>query len=431
MRRVALTVVAGVVASLGVVGPAHAAGIVISNVKVAWSSAAHTHVRVTWEESDPTGNRVFPEYPWTTGDGRELKTADPNQVDFPVSEFYASPEVRMNVFGITDAGVNTAGLVSSEPFDAMPKPVPVIDDVVAVNGTYTMRWHSAPAPADENPGDPLDLPNAPHNYQVLVRPTPITAWALVASTGAAATATFRTQGAPPFTVATRDNNEWPRQPEALWTEFYSGRLGPASVPTSTTYGQPTVITGRFDRMGRACQPESCVTTPIGDIPRTAVLQARANAASPWYAVGSTSTYDSGSFRFAPVAWGTREYRVAVPDRFAGNNFSVGAIGTTSATTLTRPKVLASFAAPAVKLGQAARARISVSPAANVRSTLQRWDGTAWRDVKWVDLKSGWGDYTFAATQRGSYAYRFLVPSFTYAGRLLAWQVSPTFVLTAS
>ena len=72
----------------------------------------------------------------------------------------------------------------------------------------------------------------------------------------------------------------------------------------------------------------------------------------------------------------------------------------------------------------------MSPAANVRTTLQRWDGTTWRDLKWVDLKSGWGDYTFAATQRGSHAYRFLVPSFTYAGRPLAWQVSPNFAPTA-
>ena len=81
------------------------------------------------------------------------------------------------------------------------------------------------------------------------------------------------------------------------------------MPAATTYGQPTVITGRFAGWATPAPQEGCGTTPIGDIPRTVVLQARATAASPWYAVGSTLTYDSGSFRFAPVAWGSREYRV--------------------------------------------------------------------------------------------------------------------------
>jgi hypothetical protein len=433
VRRVAAAVVAGLVLTLGLVSPARAAGaagIVLSNVQVAWSSAAHTHVRVTWEESEPTGNRVFVEYPWDRTSARELATAAPNQVDLPVADFFASPVVRIGVFGITDAGANTAPTVHSAPFDTLTRAVPVVDQVVAVNGTYTLRWHSAPDPVDENPGDPLDLLNVPHHYQVFVRPLPITAWSLVGSPGPVATATFRTQDPPPFTVAVRDSNEWTRSPAVLWTEFYSGRLGPVTVPAATTYGQPTVISGRFDRIGRRCVEATCSTTPIGDIPRTVVLQARADATSPWYAVGTAQTYDSGSFRFAPVARGTRQYRVAVPDRFAGNNFSLGAIGPAS-TALTRPRVLASFADSTVKLGQPARARISVSPAVNVRTTLQRWDGTAWRDLKRVDLKSGWGDYTFAATQRGSYAYRFLVPSSTYGGLPLTWQVSPTFVLTAS
>ncbi|WP_432941889.1 hypothetical protein ACQPXM_34540 [Kribbella sp. CA-253562] len=430
MRRVAAAVVAGLVLTLGLVSPARAAGIVLSNVQVAWSSAAHTHVRVTWQESEPTGNRVFAEYPWDNGNGRELPTAAPNQVDFPVAEFFNSPVVRIGVFGITDAGVNTAPTVHSVPFDTLTRGVPVVDQVVAVNGSYTLRWHSAPDPVDENPGDPLDLANVPHHYQVFVRPLPTSVWSPVGSPGPTPTVTFPMQDAPPFTVAVRDSNEWPRSPAVLWTEFYGGRPGPVTVPAATTYGQPTVITGRFDRIGRRCAEGTCWTTPIGDIPRTVVLQARADATSPWYAVGTAQTYDSGSYRFAPVARGTRQYRVAVPDRYAGNNFSLGAIGTPS-TALTRPRVLASFADPTVKLGQPARARISVSPAVNVRTTLQRWDGTAWRDQKWVDLKSGWGDHTFAATRRGSSAYRFLVPSSTYGGLPLAWQVSPTFVLTAS
>ena len=71
------------------------------------------------------------------------------------------------------------------------------------------------------------------------------------------------------------------------------------------------------------------------------------------------------------------------------------------------------------------------PLANVRTTLQRWDGTAWRDLKYVYTTNGVGNYTFTATQRGRYAYRFLVPALTYAGRPLSWQVSPTIALTTT
>jgi hypothetical protein len=47
--------------------------------------------------------------------------------------------------------------------------------------------------------------------------------------------------------------------------------------------------------------------------------------------------------------------------------------------------------------------------------LQRWDGNAWRDLKWVTTSGGYGAYTFTATQRGRFAYRFFVPAFSYAG----------------
>jgi hypothetical protein len=49
----------------------------------------------------------------------------------------------------------------------------------------------------------------------------------------------------------------------------------------------------------------------------------------------------------------------------------------------------------------------------------------------LQLTNAAGNYTFTATQRGSGAYRFLVPAFTYAGSSAAWQVSNTFVLTTS
>ncbi|GAB2598250.1 hypothetical protein [Kribbella endophytica] len=431
MRRVALTAVAGLVLTLGLVSPAAAADPAPTNVKVAWSSAAHTHVRVTWDEVGDRSNWIIATYPGGSAPhSSETAAGAPNQVDVPVSDFLASTSVRMSV-AVTSSGASTTspgGL--SAPFDTLQRGVIDIDQLTAVPGgnTFTMKWHSGPDPVDPNPGDALDLAVGPHRYQVFASKPNYVEWSAVSQTGPATTATFTTPDAPPINVGVRDYNEWSGVPAWTSLDVDGGALDSVTIPASTTYGQATVISGWFVRSGRRCDKEGCWSGPIGQHPRTVALQARANAASPWYVVGTVQT--DGAFRFAPVAWGTREYRVAVPDYFADGSLGMGAISK-SVNTLTRPRVVASFAATTVKLGQAARARISVSPAVNVRSTLQRWDGNVWRDLKWVDLKSGWGDYTFAATQRGSHAYRFLVPSFTYGGRPIAWQVSPNFVLTAS
>jgi hypothetical protein len=147
-------------------------------------------------------------------------------------------------------------------------------------------------------------------------------------------------------------------------------------------------------------------------------------------VGNTKSSATGTFSFAPVTLGTRQYRVVVPDLYDATGLGLG-VSSGVVTTLAKPRVAGSFADPTIKYGQRATTRVTIAPPANVRSTLQRWDGKAWRDLKWVDITRGSGSYSFTSTQRGRYAYRFLVPSFTYAGRPLSWQVSANFVLTTS
>jgi len=126
----------------------------------------------------------------------------------------------------------------------------------------------------------------------------------------------------------------------------------------------------------------------------------------------------------PEAGGSTSGRVA-----GARQRGVGLVGN-PVTTLARPRVSGKFLDPSVKYGQKAT-HVTIAPPADVRATLQRWDGKAWRDVKWVQLTGGAGNYTFTATQPGRVTYRFLVPAFTYAGRPLSWQVSPNFVLTTS
>ncbi|ONI71531.1 hypothetical protein BWI15_15240 [Kribbella sp. ALI-6-A] len=428
MRRIALVTAAGLVPTLGLVSPAQAADPAPTNVKVAWSSAAHTHVRVTWDEAVAAPNRIYPQYPSGVGGETTTTAAAPNQVDLPVAAFRNEPSVRIAVYA-GPVGTGPAGL--SVPFDTLTPGEPVIDQMIAKgDNTYTMTWRSGPPKPDPNAGDPLDLTNGPHHFQLYASRATVTIWDVVVPWTTATTATFLTTDKPPIHLGLYDRNEWTANSAGKSLALDYERFGPVTIPASTTYGQPTVITGVIERLSRFCDPGPCWEMRTGEAPRPVVLQARNTTGAPWYVVGSVQSQADGRFRFAPVARGTREYRIAVPDQLTSDSFGLGVIGPAS-TTLTRPRVLASFADPTVKLGQPARARISVSPAVNVRTTLQRWDGTAWRDLKWVYLSSGWGDYTFAATQRGSYAYRFLVPSFTYGGLPLAWQVSPTFVLTAS
>jgi hypothetical protein len=423
---------AGLVPTLGLVSPARAADPAPTNVKVAWSSAAHTHVRVTWTEAVAAPNRIYQQYPSGLEGETTTTAAAPNQVDLPVSAFRNEPSVRIAVYA-GPAGTGSAGL--SVPFDTLTPGEPVIDQlIVKGDNTYTMTWHSGPPKSDPNPVDPLDLTNGPHQFQIYASLATVTIWDVVVPWTTARTATFRTTDKPPIGLSLFDRSEWTANSASKGLALDYERFGPVTTPASTTYGQPTVITGQIERLSRFCDPGPCWEMVVGEPPRPVVLQARNTTGSPWYVVGSVQSQTFGRFRFDPIARGTREYRIVVPDQLGnasyGFAFGIGAIGP-AATTLTRPRVLASFADPTLKLGQPARARISVSPAVNVRTTLQRWDGTAWRDLKWVYLTSGWGDYTFAATQRGSYAYRFLVPSFTYGGLPLTWQVSPTFVLTAS
>ncbi|GAB3840012.1 hypothetical protein GCM10028799_82790 [Kribbella italica] len=246
---------------------------------------------------------------------------------------------------VTSSGASTTSPAAlSAPFDTLQRGVIAIDQLAAVPGskTFTMTWHSGPDPVDPNPGDALDLPVGPHRYQVFASKPNYVEWTAVSQTGPATTATFTTPDAPPINVGVRDYNEWSGAPAWTSLDIDGGALPSVTIPASTTYGQATVISGSFVRTGRRCDLDGCSPGPVGQQPRPVALQARANAASPWYVVGTVQI--AGAFRFAPVAWGTREYRVVVPDRFADGGLGLGAISK-SVTTLTRPRVVASFAAP--------------------------------------------------------------------------------------
>lgn len=61
------------------------------------------------------------------------------------------------------------------------------------------------------------------------------------------------------------------------------------LPTAGVGGNPVVRVGVFAMAGgepSSCDPGPCWSMEWPEPPRTVVLQARANASSPWYVVGS-------------------------------------------------------------------------------------------------------------------------------------------------
>jgi len=196
----------------------------------------------------------------------------------------------------------------------------------------------------------------------------------------------------------------------------------ATIPASATYGQTTVVTGAVTADPWVCtsMPPSC-SQPIPGGPgtfmtpsagRQVVLQGRTSSATAWYTVTSTVSGAQGNFRFTVRAPGTRAYRVLVlgvskPPTSDAKSAAV----TAPVRTVTRNRVLsARFDDPYVRFGDHVTVRLTTAVRSQVRTTLQRWNGSAWVNVKWVYLTQGTGSYTFTATTRGVVGWRFVIPA---------------------
>ena len=438
MRVLTGMLVLAVGSAVGLVQPA-SAGVAAdpapTNVRIAWADPSTSTVRVTWDEvgSRPNQLKVLTVDGTETSSGSASTTAaQPDQVDIVLTSA-GTGAVRIAVYIGTSSEVLTSPPGLSAPFDQLPTPAPVLRPVVlGADRSVTLKWDAGVPPADPAPNDPLDRPAPPARYQLRVI---LPGYLSDEPFGEPVTATeLKLPHWPPpyyFQIASLPN-EWGGG--VAYGSVSGERFTKLSIPSAVSYGQTTVITGSVQSLGMIPGPGPWSANPYEDPNRLVVLQARTNASTPWYVVGSTRSTSVGApfdsaFRFAPVGLETRQYRVVVPDIF-GPHYLLAGVTSGVVTTLARARVLsAGFTDSTATLGQRVTAQLRILPAATVRSTLQRWDGKAWRDLKWVNLTNGSGSYTFAAAQRGRFAYRFLVPSFTVAGRSVAWQVSSTFVLT--
>ncbi|TDU84295.1 hypothetical protein EV138_6766 [Kribbella voronezhensis] len=440
LRRLTVTAALAVTLSAfavpALVVPAHAATTADpapTGVTVAWADAAHTLIRVTWKETGSQPNVITSQSPLGGSEKRYTTATAPNQVDVPAAGLATTAPgqaaVRIAVFVGTEAGGTTSPAGLSAPFDTLDGPKALIDSIAPVAaGKFLVKWHPAVV-TDPNPGDPLDLPAVAPQYEIRANYNNFNDYAVVAPKTTATTATFTQLTGPSFRFSVFTYNEWGIQYSDTQRIDYEKWVR-ALIPAAADYGTLTTITGTIERWKQACDPGPCWSMPMSEDPRPVVLQARATTASAWYTVGSTKTDAVGNFKISPPTLGSRQYRIVVPDFFNHEGFGYGLVSNT-VTTAARPRVSGRFLDPTAGYGQKVTAHVAIAPPASVPSTLQRWDGTAWRNLKYVQLTKGAGNYTFTATQRGRVAYRFLVPAFTYAGRSLTWQVSNTFVLTTS
>jgi hypothetical protein len=430
MRVLIAAVVLAVGSTFWLVTPAGAADAAPTNVHVSWADSAHTDLLVTWDEVGSQPNEITFIRPGTTFQVSSTSAADPNSVTLQAWSTLNYPVLRVGVFIALPGGPRTSPAGLSEEFDASLPANTVFDQLAkGASGTFVAKWHAEPL-VDLNPGDPLDLPPMPQQYRVEVRGQWANLWGPVTPQSTATEATFTSPIPPPFAVSVSAANEWGK------ASGYGGsrqieydRFGKLSIPQATAYGRPTIVSGTLERMTQWCDVMSCLSEVRREAPRSVALQARTTASTPWYLVGVTLSSSTGAFTFAPTALGTRQYRVVVRDVYDAVGLGLG-VTSGAGTALTKARVLsATFADPTATYGQRVTARVKISPPVNVRTTLQRWDGKAWRDLKWVTTSGGYGAYTFSAAQRGRFAYRFLVPAFSYAGRPLSGQVSANFLLT--
>jgi hypothetical protein len=438
MRVLTGTVLLAVASAVGVVQPASAgatADPAPTNVRIAWADPSTSTVRVSWDEvgSRPNQLRLL------TADGMQTSSSywsttanQPNQVDIVLAPV-GDGSVRMGVYIGTSIDQLTSPPGLSVLFDQLRTPDPVLEpSVLGIDGAVTLTWHAGAQLPDPAPNDPLDLPAPPARYEVdSIRPG-YESWQPFGEPFSAAQLALP-RWDPPFDFRVVSlPNEWGAG--SAGGGVHGERFTHLSIPSAVAYGQSTVIAGSVQQLGLIGMPGPFSSYPYEDVGRLLVLQARTNPSTPWYVVGTTRSTGVGApfdsaFRFAPAALGTRQYRVVVPNVFGSTVLSMG-VTSRVVTTLTRARVLsAGFTDSTATVGQRITARVRISPAANVRTTLQRWDSVAWRDLKWVYLTSGSGSYTFTAGQQGRSGYRFVVPSFIYAGRAVSWQVSPNFVLT--
>jgi hypothetical protein len=391
-----------------------------TNVTVAWEAitplpccSTARAVRVSWQESEAQPDRVCQD----SGPASycvETTADEPNTVVMQADKFSQSASTRVSVQAL---GAPASEVAYSAVFDTQRLAAPTFTNIAPwVDGRLLLTWKPGPAPVDTTPNDPLDLSKPSYrqvsfNGDFFMYGPLLTATSLVISApqGGLVSVVADEWG---FTAPTFEDliNVWDTQPHA-------------KIPTTSTYGQSTVVSGAVTSDPWICYGSPPYCAPGSDPPaarstpspgRRVVLQGRNTTTSAWYTVTSTLSGTGGTYRFSVHSPGTRQYRVLVTGVSKPPSSDAKAAGVSAVvrTVAVNRVVSARFDDPYVKVGQRVTARLTMAVPSRVRTTLQRWNGSTWVNVKYVYLTRGTGSYTFTATRRGVVGWRFVIPATT-------------------
>lgn len=415
--------------------PASAAPSAVSNVKVAWSDATRTAVKITWTSPLADTVELTTQYGPTSLGSTAAGAAD--QLIVPVSKFYPTHDAtRSSQIVVTDSGGAMASSVAFDQYVPRARPTNVVVGAGnTLRGTATVENN-----ADTTPGDPLDV-------SVPLRYTPDLLIDCVRKR-------YATSSSPSFTVPVPSvpalmwidtANEWPApRVDQGYTGFDLPKaLISTTAPTSSTYRQVFTLTGVVYQLQEFYTYEqgNCGVERTSPDPRTVIIQARKDSGSLWAMVGSTKTvtvsgagspYPSrGVYSFKVTNPGTRQYRAVVPTIRTANSIDFGVISGARTVKATTQVLSAKFLTSTVSYGKPATAYLALAPGGSQRALLQaRNTSGVWAGVTYKTLSGGKGYATITWRRRGVTAFRWYSPATqTSSGLSVGAVFTPTFYLT--
>jgi len=307
-----------------------------TSVTVAWASAAHDKVVVTWQETGDRRNKVDivnADGSATSWASRIVEPGQPNQSDLP--GWNPDKQYRVEVRAIDATGNAVSDPGQSPVFDTDRPPMPVLQPAVPrEDGTIEIKW-TAGAYTDATPGDPLDLPAAdPPKYVPIASIFDFNDYEPVGAATSETTFVVPKRPAPVRVGVRTVPNEWGFNGAS--TLVWGSKVN-ASIPTKAVTGKPLKVTGKAIRVQRACDPGPCSAFDLDAPGRLVRLEARTDASAAWESVATVRAGKDGRFTMRVTSPGTRQYRVVAPVVLAAKDqepmaYAESAVTTTRAST---------------------------------------------------------------------------------------------------
>lgn len=425
MRRIVATATAAVLLGALQTTTAHAAPPPPTDVQVGWSDAATSLMRVHWTDAGAS-NRLRIEYQDGTAPTDWLATSNN---DFNHHWAVQSGKTARVAVMTTDATGDSAAAYSPWFDTNIPAAPTVTAAVPQADGSLRLTWTNPPAPKDNTPGDPLDLPVGKVGEEI------VRVWSRPADTTEQfshplGTTTVVVPPRPrPLTARVIATNEWGgMSPEQV--DFTDMKFGLKAGPAYGVFGKPMTISGIAGAL--LCDdPGNCGKGRLfggAGIPVT--MQTRASAAKPWEYAGRYTSLDLYGFEARPIAVGGREYRFYAPAWKGYSIVTAMSISGSKYIPTLADFAVAGFNVRTAQVGQMVKLTVDVKPGGTVKGALQRWDGKYWRSVLTVPVAKGKATMYVRAAGRGTTTYyRVAVPGMTYYGLPIQTTGSRSFTLT--